>query len=90
MCIESEKEFFFYRGHPVVLLLTVNKIYLLASDITYNLVYYNIYGRLVSVNKDHLQALYIKLRANCLWYIKMQMLMLKSIENFDMGSHLHC
>ena len=57
--------FNFYIVHHVLLLLTVNKIYLLPSDTTYNLVYYNIYGRLVSVNWDHLQALYIKLRANC-------------------------
>ena len=67
-----------------------NKIYLLLSDTTYNIVYRNMYGRLVSVNWDHLQALYIKRRENCLWYIKMQMLMLKSIENLDIGSHLHC
>ena len=73
-----------------MLLLAVNKIYLLPSDTTYNLVYYNIYGRLVAVSQDYLQALYIKLRAKCLWYIKMQILMLKSMENLDMGSHLHC
>ena len=65
-----------------MLLLTVNKIYLLPSDTTYNIVY----GGLVSVNK----GLFIKLRENCLWHIKMQMLMLKSIVNLDMGSHLHC
>ena len=46
----TEVTYFFYRGHSVVLLLTLNKIYILPSDITCNLVYYNIYGRLFSVN----------------------------------------
>ena len=50
--ITQQEVLSFYRGHPVVLLLTVNKIYLLPSDTTYNIVY----GGLVSVNKDHLQA----------------------------------
>ena len=31
--------FNFYKGHPVVLILTVYKIYLLPSDTTYNIVY---------------------------------------------------
>ena len=46
----TEVTYFFYRGHSVVLLLTLNKIYILPSDTTCSLVYYNIYGRLVSVN----------------------------------------
>lgn len=35
---ETVEETIFYRGHPVVLLLTINKIYVLPSGTTFNLV----------------------------------------------------